>query len=232
MSSLRIKQRQPKYRRRGQRLIVTNGTSRKVYCAYGKGMRLTEVADTDEHFVISYSTCGDFALGKGHDKCGPTQFVARTAAGEPIASRECDESPWFFIDQKKEDKLLVSASQTGIVNAALIASAMEGRIDQALANFLGISPVLCAVDDVGAIHQNPRFRTLRGFDFCVTPPSEPIGTGRRAENTMRHRHSNYDAMLQAEGGLLFPDEYDRVRRGVDLLVKNYLQDAAGSGRNK
>jgi hypothetical protein len=63
------------------------------------------------------------------------------------------------------------------------------------------------------------------FDFRVEVPSVPVGKGRRAENKVRHEHSNYDAMLKSAGGLLYPEIYETVRRGVDAIVADEMRRA-------
>lgn len=51
----------------------------------------------------------------------------------------------------------------------------------------------------------------------------------RAENTIRHRHTNYDDMLAAAGGLLWPEVYERLRAGTDRIVRALASADVGKG---
>jgi hypothetical protein len=229
--SFKIKASRSKIRRRGERLIVTTGDERLVLALNPDrtARRVVEAAGSNEHWALSYSPCGRFAIETGHCERGP---MARAIngdffEGERIAIRLGDDPRWIFFD---DGELFVSIDQTGIENIALAAGVAVGEIDHDLAGFLGISPVMCAVDAIEEIHRNPRWRALREFKFKLTRQTEPIGVGRQAENTVRHRLCNYDQMLRECGvdGLLWPDQYARVRKGVDRLVADAMKNAAGA----
>jgi hypothetical protein len=51
----------------------------------------------------------------------------------------------------------VSISHAGIANAALLASAHIGEINEELAAFLDVSRVLCRAEDVVEIRDSPRY---------------------------------------------------------------------------
>jgi hypothetical protein len=120
-----------------------------------------------------------------------------------------------------------------MVNSALVLSAATKdnkslSLPPEVAKFLDVSPLLCDFEEIIAIHDNPRFARLRDFDFRIGDNlPDNIGTGRRAENIVRHQHTNYDEMLRAAGGLLYPEQYEQVRKGVDLMVASCLRKPAG-----
>jgi hypothetical protein len=229
MSRLRIKPR-TKLQRRGERLIVTTGGERLVLVPNPKRTerRVIEASRAGEQLVLTYSPCGRYALQKGNNKEGPVQLVidGDFFDGERIAIRERDNETWVFADREKK-RLYVSLSHTGIRNTALAASTIVARMNSALAEFLGVSPMLCSFDDLDEIHRSHRWNALREFRFEFTPPTEAIGTGRRAENTFRHTQTNYDEMLREGakdvGGLLYPEQYQRVREGADRIVRSLMK---------
>ena len=92
-----------------------------------------------------------------------------------------------------------------------------------LAEFLGVLRLVCDADKITAIHKDPRFAKLRNFDFRIENLPADIGIGRRAENTVRHDLTNYDEMLEAGRGLLWPEVYEKVRKGVDLMVAGAIR---------
>ena len=83
---------------------------------------------------------------------------------------------------------------------------------------MGVSPQVCDLDEVVAIDPNPRFARLREFNFRIEDLQANLRFGRCAENAARHKFNNYDAMLKAGGGLLYPEQYEQVRKGVDLVA--------------
>lgn len=89
---------------------------------------------------------------------------------------------------------------------------------------------MCDLQRVGEINSNPRWKALREFKFAIDRSTRVDGTGRRAENRWRHQHSNYDAMLEQCGtnGLLWPDQFEQVRQGVDRLVTSAIRSAKPS----
>src|SRR5258708_26812445 len=217
-----------KLRRRGNRLIVTRGDRRMVFAPspHKRGVRcLTEYTRADLHSTWTYSDDGRFALASGTDSSfddGGTEHVELVFDGRdghpfrcPPAAIKVADGAWLFYEPDGNDSY-VSTSQTGIANAALLASSFAGELDPDLAAFLGVNPTLCNVDDIEEFRSNHRYKALRNFKFEITPPDKVVGAGRRAENHIRHNHSNYDLMLEAAGvdGLLWPDVYSKVREGV------------------
>jgi hypothetical protein len=90
--------------------------------------------------------------------------------------------------------------------------------------------MVCDLDRLGEIHTNPRWKALREFRFIMDRSAQLNDTGRRAENRWRHQHSNYDAMLKQCGtdGLLWPEQFEQVRQGVDRLISSAMQTASKS----
>lgn len=237
---IKIKPSRPKKRRRGNRLIVDEGEARTVYVADGDGFLMpVERRIGDETFrTIRRSPCGRMAvLAATGDAEGPAEYLIVDDAF--IAKRFPDFDPnwWMFRigpdgEFDSDGTLHVSAGDAldVIANKALllaIAARDDGRVvavPEPVADFLGIVPMLCEVSKLLAVLDDPRFARLREFDFRLGELPADLGYGRRAENAARHEHSNYDAMLRDAGGLLFPEQYEPVRRGVDLLVGAMLRE--------
>jgi len=144
-----------------------------------------------------------------------------------IAGRFADgDCPWVF---DHEGRCFVSASEVPMGNRALILSiADEDKLllPEELAEFLDLVRLACDFKKIVAILDDPRFAILRDFDFRIEDLSVDIGVGRRAKNTVRHKLTNYDEMLEAGGGLLWPEVYEKVRRGVDLMVVGAIRGEA------
>jgi hypothetical protein len=230
---LKIKSPRPKVRRRGARIIVTFDDERVVYSPHyeSKKRRVTEFSRADEAYGITYSNCGRFALAKGHCEIGPAQIVFDGQPfwnDPPVAMRGTEEEAWLFTDPADSEALYVSASHAGIANLALVVSAYTATLDAELASFLGVLQMLCKVEDIEEFRNSPRYRALRNFKFEFAPPDKAVGAGRWAKNKLRHEFTNYDEMLQESGGLLWPDQYERVRKGVDRIVTDLLQKPAGN----
>jgi hypothetical protein len=237
MSRLRIKLKK-KVRRRGDRLEITIGDATCVYQdRKGEGSFLVEYSAPDQSFTVEISPCERFALMKGQIGGEPAQMVlykadANSKRSRKIAVREADGTPWFFPDPADDERAYVSMSQTGIRNAALLVASVTHEIDHDLAKWLRIAPDMCPDSVIEEFHENPRWRDLIKFEFRIAAPTGPIGKGRRAENTLRHKHSNYDAMLREGakdvGGILYPEQFETLRKGVDLLVADAIKrgDAA------
>ena len=141
----------------------------------------------------------------------------------PLAIRFGSKSAWGFFDPKGDDDTeFISISECGIGNKALLASFKQWRtIGSDLAQFLDVAEMLVPLEEVLAVHRDPRFAALKDFDFKVELPEQRL-SGRRAAAILRHRYSNWDEMLRVGGrnvgGLLYPEQYDQVRRGVDRLM--------------
>lgn len=71
-----LKSKKPKYRRRGDRLIVTypNGQC-YLYAPHGQRRRIVELSRPGEQCAVTYSETGRFALWNGNCELGPTQLV-------------------------------------------------------------------------------------------------------------------------------------------------------------
>jgi hypothetical protein len=231
-----------KLRRRGDRLIVTRGDQRMVFAPspYKKARCLIEYSQTDVyHFTLTYGgDAGRFALASGTDSrfddggAEHVELVFDGQDGHPFRCRpaaiKVADGAWLFYETDGDDSY-VSTSQTGITNAALLASSFAGRLDEDLAAFLGVNPTLCNVDDVEEFRSNHRYKALRDFKFQIAPPDKSIGKGRQAEAKFRHESTNYNKMLEAAGvdGLLWPETYEQVRKGVDRITKLALQESGG-----
>jgi hypothetical protein len=219
-----------KVQRRGNRLIVQRGDERAVLVGEpGEQRRVVEFTKPGQHFTVTYSPCGSYSLAKGTVDGESLQFVAEgDFFDERVAARRTDDDPWIF--RTPEGEYLVSITDTAIRNLAVAVSAVVAEMDPALALFLKVHPALCRVTDIDEIHTNPRWKALRDFKFELTRPTGPIGTGRRAENTVRHQLSNYDEMLRegakSVGGILYPEQYDRIRKGVDRIIASAMEARA------
>ncbi len=226
--SIKIKPSRPKLRRRGQKLILEDGEIKLISVPdYGnKKWQIIEYWKGKYHAHVTYSNDRRFAWFKGvHEEHGPFQSVASGGFwGEYVGLRQTDEQQWIFRGPG-EDTYYVSISQIAIKNIALIAAHIEGELDADLAAFLGIEPTLCNAAAIAEIHASVRFQALREFDFRITP-EKVSGKGWRAENAIRHEHSNYNEMLRDAGGLLWPEQYEVVRKGVDRLVRGHLREAS------
>lgn len=228
--SLKIKAARPKTKRRGDRLIVIYPEGdRYLYAPYAKDRRrVVEFSQPGEHYDVTYSPSGKYALLKGHAEKvgGPSQLVMDDGFwGDVVACRQTDEQGWMFYDRVTK-KLAVSITHIGIRNAALMAAAYAGEIPEELAAFLGVHRTVCNAADIKEFRENPRYRDLRDFVFEYERPDRELGRGRRAENRARHELTNYDDMLRAAGGLLWPEQYERVRSGVDRIVAEMLVGGA------
>lgn len=214
-----------KRRRRGNRLIVTAGGVTSTYVKNGKGnfVLFEKVTRDITTQLVKRSPCGRYAwirvvLPDGEP--GVEHSCSRDDE-TPQATRLADAPcPWFFT-AGDDDRCYVSASQTTLLNKALVVSiSTQDNLSLPIdfANFLAVSPVLCATDAVVAIQADPRFAKIRNFDFRIDELPDGIPAGKRAASTVRHQHTNYDKMLEAGGGLLWPEVYEKVRKGVDVLV--------------
>jgi hypothetical protein len=107
------------------------------------------------------------------------------------------------------------------------------RKSQAFAKFLALeSTALCNGDMIREMQQSSHYALLRKYEFQSVTPDAPVGKGRRAENRVRHRYSNYEAMLACGGGLLKPDAYKVLRKGVDRIVKDEIGKAINKAANR
>lgn len=231
---LKLKAPKPKKRRRGNRLVVTAGEKREVYVADGQGkMRLVETTAPDKTTrVLKRSASGRLVMVRVAERGEPDLEVVHVCdQAEAVAQRFADDDcPWFF---RRDGCLYLSASETGMLNKALVLSiAVKGneniQLPQELADFVGVHPLLCDLDEVLSVQDNPRFARLRNFDFQIEDLPADIGNGRRAKNKARHEFTNWDQMLQAAGGLLHADVYENVRRGVDLMIEGVMQKQKGT----
>ena len=168
-----LKSKKPKYRRRGDRLIVTypNG-QRYLYAPHGQRRRIVELSRPGEQYAVTYSETGRFALWNGNCELGPTQLVRDGEAfGKIIAIRGANDHAWMFVEDEKKagGSRFVSISHAGIANAALLASAHIGEINEEPAAFLDVSRVLYRAEDVVEIRDSPRYAALRNFKFRFEP---------------------------------------------------------------
>lgn len=226
---LKLKPAKPKLQRRGARLLVTQPDGeRHVWMPHKKGeRRVVEWSSPKHHYAVTYSKDGNYAWLKGRDEHvgGPSQYIIAGGfwGDDIVAVRQTDDQAWVFCD-RSNDKMALSLSQTsGIPNFALVASAIAGELNAELAEFLGVNRMLCDIDTIRDIRENPRYAALRNFKFQFRRPEMPVGNGRRAENKVRHELTNYDAMLKAGGGLLWPEQYEQVRKGVDTIVAEVMK---------
>jgi hypothetical protein len=192
----------------------------------GTRWRIIEASRPGTHYAVSYSPCGKYTMLRGHEPEGAVQrvLVGGFADGNCVACRCGDDEPWMFRDPEKADELRVSFSDA-CMNPALAAATVVSRLPQALAELCGVSAVLCDYEMLDEMHTNHRFKALREFDFKFTVPVANPGTGRRAENNVRHQNTNYDEMLKAAGGLLWPEQYERIRAGTDRIVRSLIVEA-------
>ena len=229
MSSLKIKPKK-KVKRRGDHLIKTIGRTTLTYQRWPAGrFRLVAVATPGQSYTASYSAGDRYALLKGEINGEPVQHAIlrnRVRGGPLVAVRSDNGGLWWFLDPDNEEAAYISISQTGIKNAALIAASVTHEIDRELAEFPGVSQQACRDADIAEFHENSRWRELRDFEFRIADAPQITGTGSRAENDFRHNHTNYDDMLQAAGGLLWPEQYAVVRKGVDRIVAGTLKEIA------
>lgn len=214
----------PKLRRRGYRLIVTYPHKKLVFGLNPlkpdrRRMISYERNDPPQSYTIDYSDDGRFAIATGHVEDDPVRVVYE---GNPFqyqpAALWTDKGPWSFRDHDT-GTVYISISDVHIANKALVASAIRAELDPDLATFIGVNPTLCDAADIDEFYVNHRYKELRNFQFVFERPTEPIGKGRHAENKLRHEHSNYEEMLEAAGGLLWPEQYDRLREGVGLIIR-------------
>lgn len=226
--TLKIKRPRDKIQRRGDRLIRADRHGQRfVYMRYDDGpyVRIVEAFRNGEHLKITYDPTSEWMKAVGHNKDGPVQFIKRDNifSKDTIAFREDDEDFWTFFDP---GGALVSMSNVPFDNLALAASTYEACLPKSLADWLGIMPHLCRAEKIISIAQNPRFRRLMDFQFEFDEPSERLPACRRIENELRHQRSNYDDMLREgaadTGGVMFPEEYAILRKGVDKIVSQYL----------
>jgi hypothetical protein len=216
----------PKIRRRGDRVIFQRGDERRTYINHRNGLgRLVEVRRPGAHYVVTYSPCGKFALAKGERDGKPLQ-VAQDAATSELIAIKASLDGWLIADHEDPEAFFISIDDVPIGNQALIAGISKHQLDADLAKFLGINPLLCSNKDITAILDDPRYALVRDFRFSVTPLQCDLGAGRHAESKIRHEHTNYDAMLQRAGGLLHPEVYEHVRRGVDRIVNAVRTEVA------
>lgn len=222
--SVKIKPPRRKLKRRGNRLIEIDGDRRAAYAPHGEDWRVVEVWKPGKHINVAYSPSGRYSMirseAEGEE---PDRYVVHgDYPGDRIVAIWF-ESRWMFFNTDVRD-FFVTADDTGILNSALVASAIASELDSELADFVGVTTtILCRAGDIHEILSNPRYARLRAFRFDVDAPPGNLGTGRRAENIVRHQHTNYDAMLADAGGLLYPEEYQRVRQGVDRIVANVMR---------
>jgi hypothetical protein len=230
--SIKIKINRTKIRRRGSRLIVTSDNQRIEYIGNPNGgnPRVIKAERPDSKLSVTYSSCGRFLLAQGTHDDEPVQYaLVDDFFTMPVAIRPTDEDGWAFPGIENRDELWVSVNDVGITNVAVRASLVEREIDRDLAEFLDMSPLLCLLDKALAITEDPKWKKLRDFAFRVDDLAGPVGTGRRAENKWRHEATNYSEMLEAGGGLLWPEQYQTVRRGVDRLVRAHMVVANDGG---
>jgi hypothetical protein len=224
MARLKLKPERPKLRRSGNRLTETNGQQRLVHVLHRGSWRVTEASRPNESYSVTYSRSGRYALAKGMLNDAPVQHVLDGGFfGELVAFRSDNEHAWLFID-RATGKLMISVAEAGIRNAALVASALaEHRLTGELAKFINVSPMLCYLNDVSEIHNNPRYKALRNFEFkFVSTVRVDTSEKRDVEKAIRHEQTNYDEMLRVGGrdvgGLMYPPEYERLKKGVNTIV--------------
>jgi hypothetical protein len=215
-----------KNRRRGDLLLTTVGAQTFTYKSRGDGTaHLVRYEARDQHFDAVYQ--GPYCLLDGVCRGQHVQMlvVVHGFKATDLAIREPGKI-WFFWDPEDDDNAFISVSHADVKNVALLAATISHEIPRDLADLLNIKPQMIRVGDIADIHENIRWRDLRNFEFRFTPPAEPIGTGRRAENKLRHEASNYDEMLREGaknvGGILHPQQYVVIRRGVDRIVRGEI----------
>jgi hypothetical protein len=233
--TLKIKLPRDKLKRRGDsfRVETPDGQIHVFKKAPGRPRFLAEIMGRDFHFHdIQTSDCGAYVKFKGVAKTAtyqwnPIQWIVSLdrSHGKKIAGRISDDAPWFFADDSS-NFTYIAAEQVPFRNSALIAAARAYNMPQGLMTFLGFkSPMLCDAKMVGEIQDSPRYALLRDFQFNISLPDKPVGNGRPAPSKVRHEYTNYDQMLQEAGGLLYPEQYETIRRGVDAIVASSLRRA-------
>ena len=222
--SLKIK---PKFKRqrRGNRLIVTIGDTRQVFVTDGKRMSIVEIINPDTHIrVLERSSCGRLSMIRYSQTGVEDREVVIWKDGDgdarTVACRFADhhDCPWFF---DHDGRLFVSTSDASMVNTALVVSiAGEDKfvLPMEVAEFLDVSPIVCDMSKLSATHDEPRFAKLRDFDFRIEDLTAGIHGGRRAQNAVLHKLTNYDDMIEAAGGPLCPEVYQKAWKGVDVMV--------------
>jgi hypothetical protein len=231
--ALKIKPPRPKCKRVGRYLYVEfPGGETYVF-----GVRNARSDTVRCHFQVTPSGCGQYATADGKVGDKPVQYALALDDGKHgtmVAGRWSDDSTWWFWDGDSDTGFVPLCQVTLITNKALIAAALvpHQRIPHGLMKFLGLeSPALCNGDLIHEMQDSPRYALLRKYDFRSVTPDGPVGKGRIAENRVRHRYSNYEAMLACGGGLLHPEAYSVLRKGVDRLVKEEINKATnGAGR--
>lgn len=235
--SLRIKPHRVKRRRRGNRLIVENGDERTVYVSDGHGRLLaTEHSAAGEtsrvakrsprgQMLLLETTSGargrmDLVIA-GH----LAEFAQHREHADEVGERAGDHArpPAVGRCQRQDQRLVADGVQRlrrrDVQRPLAVAGeAAVGADPEHPPRRVEIREALC--------HRlASRSAAMRGSHACATStsgwiraPTCPPVWGRRAENAVRHRHSNWDAMLRDAGGLLHVEPYETVRRGVDLLV--------------
>jgi hypothetical protein len=233
--TLKIKPARDKLKRRGDSFRVeTPDGQTYVFKRAPDGSRfVAEIIGRNFHFHdVRTSDCHAYAMLKGVAKTPtykwePIQWVISIDRdhGKKIAGRLSDKEPWFFAGDGDEFTY-IAAEQVSFRNAALIAAARAYNMPPGLMEFLGFkSPMLCDGKIIGEIEESSRYALLRDFQFNISVPDRLVGNGRQAQNKVRHEHTNYDEMLQAAGGLLYPEQYETIRRGVDAIVASSLRRA-------
>jgi hypothetical protein len=85
---------------------------------------------------------------------------------------------------------------------------------------------VCRIGAFFEVVEDPRSRALLDLEFRITPPSTHVGKGRYAENRLRHEFTNWDQLLHEAGrntgGLLYPEQYALLRKGVDRIVAEHI----------
>jgi hypothetical protein len=211
----------PKVRRRGGRLIVEYRDQKAIYIGRDSLWELSEFFWQGN--AVRQSRCGCYFLFEGKVDGTGIEFIRfGDINGETIAERS-DGFMWLFV-RPGTNEIYISLDDVPITNAALVAGSAEHMLEPGLATFLNVNPLLCATADIIKIYDDPRYARLRDFKFEVKAPDVDLGSGRRAVAKARHKHTNYDIMLQKAGGLLHPEPYERLRRGVDRIVKQTIRD--------
>lgn len=222
-----------KHRRRGNRLIVTEGdvTATFMKDRHGNMVCVERVSSGKYSHLVMHSPSGRYEIRRmrGDDTFCDWLVVGSRDRG-PIGMKAADSpnSPWFFF--LEDGKIYVPLSHTGIHNAALnmsvAADVAEGLLDleAELAAFLDVSPRLCRYERAVEIFNDPRFAVLKSQEFEMRPPPRRILEGRSSpQNKFRHEYTNYD-VLRKPGGRFMQDKgvFQQFRKGVDVLVDEGL----------
>jgi hypothetical protein len=219
-----------KVRRRGNRLIVSNANVVVTYLSDGKGSANIIDCRWKNFTVIKESVCDQLIWLKGTALDGnPVETVRaggiRGYGAIEIAQRKDENDLWGFFDPVTGEIYILMCDLLkleDIQNSALAAGLVAFCMDPAIADFMGIDGRLCRAQEVVDVCKDSRFSVVRRFAFRMDDIDIDLGTGRRAENTARHEYSNYNAMIEANGGILHPHVYERVKLGVDRIVKSQL----------